>query len=402
MDNRNFFDEMMKMQKNIFENQYEDYKKFMDNFKIGNFNSFSPNMFMNNFNNPMDIFKNYNTNSKKFEDMFREFFENAPGYQETKDMYGKNVELLNKLYLAYAHLYNDLDIVNSQNNLLDVFEIYSDELYKSSKKYFNKFVPERFYQVIENFDLGKFIRPMIENSKKSIHFYEEALKSRPEILVDDVRNFYENVLDKMYEIPSIGISEDTKRKSKHELKKYLELELKLLEFAIFLGKKNNETALQAQKNYLEGLESEAGIEDFTDFYRYYIKNFEKAYKELINSKDYKDKADEIIKLVNENNEIYKNKIEERLSDLPILTTRDEEGLKLEVEKARKASEKSAKDVDAVKKENAKLAKEVEALKADKEKLVKEIESIKKELENQSVSKEIEAIKKELENLKKSK
>lgn len=402
MDNRNFFDEMMKMQKNIFENQYEDYKKFMENFKVGNFNSFTPNMFMGNFNNPMDIFKNYNTTSKKFEDMFKEFFQNVPGYEETKNMYGRNVELLNKLYLAYAHLFNDLDIVNSQNKLLDVFEIYSDELYNSSKKYFNKYVPDRFYQIIENFDLGKFIKPMIENSKKSLHFYEEALENRPEILIDDVRNFYENVLDKMYEIPSIGVSEDEKRKNKLELKKYLELELKLMEFAIFLEKKNNETALKAQKNYLEGLETESGIEDFSDFYRFYIKNFEKAYKDLINSSEYKNKADEIIKLVNENNEIYKNRIEERLSDLPILTTRDEEVLKLDFEKSRKASEKSAKDVEAIKKENAKLAKEVEALKADKETLSKEIETIKAELENESLAKEIEAIKKELENLKKVK
>ena len=53
MYNKKFFEDMMEMQKNIFENQKEAYGKFMDSFNFGAFNPLYSNMYMNNFKNPM-------------------------------------------------------------------------------------------------------------------------------------------------------------------------------------------------------------------------------------------------------------------------------------------------------------------------------------------------------------
>ncbi|WP_019139390.1 hypothetical protein [Peptoniphilus timonensis] len=102
MYNNNFFEDMMEMQKNIFEKQKEAYGKFMDSFNLGDYNPFAANMFTNNFKNPMEFFNNYTEMNKKFEENFREFFAQVPGYQDSIESYKKNMDFLNKLYLAYG------------------------------------------------------------------------------------------------------------------------------------------------------------------------------------------------------------------------------------------------------------------------------------------------------------
>lgn len=404
MYNNKFFEDMMEMQKNIFEKQKEAYGKFMDSFNLGDYNPFAANMFTNNFKNPMEFFNNYTEINKKFEENFREFFAQVPGYQDSIESYKKNMEFLNKLYLAYGDFYKDLDLVAAQNKLIELFELYSDELVEMSKKYFYKLIPDSYYRVLENFNLEKFIRPAIENSKKSMDFYENAIKNRPELLVADVKEFYQGILDKIYEMPTIGISPEEKEKSKRELQNYLDLELKLLDFNLFLEKKNQETALKAQRAYLEGLETEASLEDFADFYRFYMNNFEKAYKELVNSTDYKEKVQEILDLIEENKNAYKERFAEKLADLPIATAKDAEEFKNKVEGL-------TKDFDIEKKAKSSLERKVTRIKTDSEKEIKALkeeveklkeESAKKKLEaDESLKKEIEELKKEIAALKKA-
>ena len=396
MYNKNFFEDMMEMQKNIFENQKEAYGKFMDSFNFGAFNPLYSNMYMNNFKNPMDFLKDYNKFNQNFENNFKEFFLRVPGYEDAIDAYKKNMEFLNKLYLAYGDFYKDLDLVAAQNKLIELFELYSDELVEMSKKYFYKLIPDSYYAVLENFNLEKFIRPAIENSKKSIDFYEEAINNRPEILVEDVKNFYQGIIDKMYEMPTIGISEEEKAKSKEDLENYLELQIKLLDFNLFLEKKNQETALKAQRAYIEGLETEGSLEDFADFYRFYMNNFEKAYKELINSSDYKEKVQEVLDIVEKNKDFYKERLSEKLAEFPIATAKD-------VEEFMRDIQDLSKDFYDVKKSKSSLERKVTKIKNDSEKEIKalkeEVAKLKEENQKAKVDAD-EALKKELEELKK--
>ncbi|MCI5643550.1 MAG: hypothetical protein MR285_05540 [Peptoniphilus sp.] len=405
MENKNFFEEMMEMQKNIFENQKEAYNKFMESFKFGDFKPFGANMFVNNFKNPMEFFNNYKEMNEKFENNFREFFSQVPGYEDSLESYKKNMEFLNKLYFAYDDFYKDFDLVAAQNKLIELFELYSDELVEMSKKYFYKLIPDSYYRILENFNLEKFIRPVIENSKRSIDFYENAIKNRPELLVSDVKDFYQGILDKIFEMPTIGVSPEENEKSKRELQNYLDLELKLLDFNLFLEKKNQETALKAQRAYIDGLETEASLEDFADFYKFYMNNFEKAYKELVNSEEYKEKAQEILDIVEKNKEAYKERLVEKLADFPIATARDAEKFMSEVEGLTKKFDDEKRAKTSLERKVTKIKtdseKEIKALKEEVEKLKEENE--KKKLEaNEAVKKEIEELKKEIAALKKNK
>lgn len=405
MENKNFFEEMMEMQKNIFENQKEAYNKFMESFKFGDFKPFGANMFVNNFKNPMEFFNNYKEINEKFENNFREFFSQVPGYEDSLESYKKNMEFLNKLYFAYDDFYKDFDLVAAQNKLIELFELYSDELVEMSKKYFYKLIPDSYYRILENFNLEKFIRPVIENSKRSIDFYENAIKNRPELLVSDVKDFYQGILDKIFEMPTIGVSPEEKEKSKRELQNYLDLELKLLDFNLFLEKKNQETALKAQRAYIDGLETEASLEDFADFYKFYMNNFEKAYKELVNSEEYKEKAQEILDIVEKNKEAYKERLVEKLADLPIATARDAEKFMSEVEGLNKEFDDEKRAKTSLERKVTKIKtdseKEIKALKEEVEKLKEE--NAKKKVEaDEAVKKEIEELKKEIAALKKNK
>ena len=394
MENKNFFEDMMEMQKNIFENQKEAYSKFMESFKFGDFNPFAGNMFVNNFKNPMDFFKNYREINENFENNFKDFFAQVPGYKESLDSYNKNMEFLNKLYLAYGDFYKDLDLVSAQNKLIELFELYSDELVEMSKKYFYKRIPDSYYRVLENFNLEKFIRPAIENSKKSIDFYEKAIQNRPELLVADVKDFYQGILDKIFEMPTIGVSPEDKEKTRRELQNYLDLELKLLDFNLFLEKKNQETALKAQRAYINGLESEASLEDFADFFKFYMSNFEKAYKELVNSNEYKETAQEVLDVVEKNKESYMEKVAERLKDFPIATASDAEKFMGEVEGL-------TKGLDDAKKAKTSLDRKVNKIKSDSEKEIKALKEEVAKLKEENAKAEVDAaLKKEIEEMKK--
>lgn len=394
MENRNFFEDMMKMQKNIFENQKEAYGKFMESFKFGDFKPFGANMFVNNFKNPMEFFKDYREINDKFENNFKDFFAQVPGYKDSLECYNKNMEFLNKLYLAYGDFYKDLDLVSAQNKLIELFEIYSDELVEMSKKYFYKLIPDSYYRILENFNLEKFIKPAIENSKKSIEFYENAIQNRPELLVDDVKEFYQGILDKIFEMPTLGVSLEEKEKAKKELQNYLELELKLLDFNLFLEKKNQEAALKAQKAYIEGLETEASLEDFADFFKFYMSNFEKAYKELVNSNEYKEKAQEVLDIVEKNKESYKERFVEKLKDLPVATAKDAEKFLSEVEDL-------TKGLDNEKKAKSSLERKVTRIKNESEKEIKALKEEVAKLKEEKAKVEVDAaLKKEIEEMKK--
>lgn len=394
MDNKNFFEDMMEMQKNIFENQKEAYSKFMESFKLGDFKPFGTNMFVNNFKNPMEFFKDYKEINEKFENNFKDFFAQVPGYKESLESYNKNMDFLNKLYLAYGDFYKDLDLVSAQNKLIELFEIYSDELVEMSKKYFYKLIPDSYYRVLENFNLEKFIRPAIENSKKSIDFYENAIQNRPELLVDDVKEFYQGILGKIFEMPTVGVSSEEKERSKKELENYLELELKLLDFNLFLEKKNQEAALKAQKAYIEGLETEASLEDFADFFKFYMGNFEKAYKELVNSNEYKEKAQEVLDIVEKNKESYKERFVEKLKDLPVATAKDAEKFLSEVEDL-------TKGLDDEKKAKSSLERKVTRIKNESEKEIKALKEEVAKLKEENAKVEVDAaLKKEIEEMKK--
>lgn len=394
MENRNFFEDMMKMQKNIFENQKEAYSKFMESFKFGDFKPFGANMFVNNFKNPMEFFKDYREINDKFENNFKDFFAQVPGYKDSLECYNKNMEFLNKLYLAYGDFYKDLDLVSAQNKLIELFEIYSDELVEMSKKYFYKLIPDSYYRILENFNLEKFIKPAIENSKKSIEFYENAIQNRPELLVDDVKEFYQGILGKIFEMPTVGVSSEEKERSKKELENYLELELKLLDFNLFLEKKNQEAALKAQKAYIEGLETEASLEDFADFFKFYMGNFEKAYKELVNSNEYKEKAQEVLDIVEKNKESYKERFVEKLKDLPVATAKDAEKFLSEVEDL-------TKGLDDEKKAKSSLERKVTRIKNESEKEIKALKEEVAKLKEENAKVEVDAaLKKEIEEMKK--
>ena len=396
MYNKNFFEDMMEMQKNIYENQKEAYNKFIKSFNFGTFNPLYSNVYMNNFKNPMDFLKDYGQFNENFENYFREFFTQMPGYKDSIESYEKNIEFLNKLYLAYDDFYKDLDLVAAQNKLIALFELYSDELVEMSKKYFFKLIPDTYYRILENFNLEKFIKPAIENSKRSIDFYENAIKNRPELLVEDVRNFYQGIIDKIYEMPTIGISEEEKAKTKKDLENYLELEIKLLDLNLFLEKKNQETALKAQRAYIDGLETADSLEDFADFYRFYMNNFEEAYKELINSNDYKEKVQEVIDLVEENKALYKERFAEKFVEFPFATVRD-------VERFMNDIKDLSNDFYDVKKSKTNLERKVTRIKNDSEKEIKalkeEVAKLKEENQKAKIDAD-EALKKELEELKK--
>lgn len=136
---------------------------------------------------------------------------------------------------------------------------------------------------------------------------------------DQIEKFYKSILDKLDEIPSVGISQEEKKRNRQLFENYLSLSLKIFDFNLYLSKASRQAAIDAQNSYFDRLEEERGLENFSDFYKFYIDNLCDAYKNLVDSPVYKQKAKAILDLVNNNKEMFDNYIEDGLGAFPIVT-----------------------------------------------------------------------------------
>ena len=125
-----------------------------------------------------------------------------------------------------------------------------------------------------------------------------------------------------------------------------------------------------------------------------MNNFEKAYKELVNSDEYKEKAQEVLDIVEKNKESYKERLAERLKDIPVATLKDKEEFMGDIEGL-------TKELDDAKRAKSSLERKVNKIKSDSEKEIKALkEEVAKLKEENSKAQADEALKKELDSLKK--
>ena len=125
-----------------------------------------------------------------------------------------------------------------------------------------------------------------------------------------------------------------------------------------------------------------------------MSNFEKAYRELVNSNEYKEKVQEILDIVEKNKESYMEKVAERLKDFPIATASDAEKFMGEVEGL-------TKGLDDAKKAKTSLDRKVNKIKSDSEKEIKALKEEVAKLKEEKAKVEVDAaLKKEIEEMKK--
>ena len=124
-----------------------------------------------------------------------------------------------------------------------------------------------------------------------------------------------------------------------------------------------------------------------------MNNFEKAYKELVNSDEYKEKAQEVLDIVEKNKESYKERLAERLKDIPVATLKDKEEFMGDIEGL-------TKELDDAKKAKSSLERKVNKIKSDSEKEIKVLKEEIAKLKEENKPANDEALKKELDALKK--
>lgn len=433
---KNIFEDFMKMQNKMLEDQTKLYENFMKSFDME-----GSNWAANYFSNlkplkELDFFNEYNKLSANAEMNLKEWLKRVPNMDAAMESYRENIKLLDRVYEAYVALFFQGNYREASEKVKEVYTAWNEQFIQLAKKNFETFLPKQSREIFENFQMDQFLKPFLDQSKQALDFYEEAMKQEPVIVVDKVRDFYEDMLNNADKVPMIGVSEEVKKKNKENFKTFLELQLKLLEFNLFLHRATRELGLQAQKNCLNRIEREHEMEDFADFYASWSKDLETAYSELIQSKEYQRLADEVLELVEDNRSKYYNMWEEQLKDSPIFTEAkakkflDHSDLKKEIKNVKdqvKAGEVSQhevnKKIDEVKlkldhetkelnqkflelqqkseKDDLELRESLGQLESrdDVAKIKKTIESFQKE-QVDPTKKELEDLKKEVETLKK--
>ena len=317
----NYFENLLEMQKNMMEEQRKVYENIAKNFNF-NFNGMDFFKNFNDFNfyqNPEDFFKEYLRMQDYFSKYYKEAFNKFPGFDKAMQTYKANLNILDKIFKAYGDLFTNGDLSKAGDNLIDLYRIFNDQLVELSKNNVEKFLPINFFEIMANFPVDTFINPFINSTKKSMEFYQKALDKEPKLMTDQIEKFYKSILDKLDEIPSVGISQEEKKRNRQLFENYLILSLKIYDFNLYLSKASRQAAIDAQNSYFDRLEEEKGLENFSDFYKFYIDNLCDAYKNLVDSPVYKQKAKAILDLVNNNKEMFDNYIEDGLGAFPIVT-----------------------------------------------------------------------------------
>ena len=317
----NYFENLLEMQKNMMEEQRKVYENIAKNFNF-NFNGMDFFKNFNDFNfyqNPEDFFKEYLRMQDYFSKYYKEAFNKFPGFDKAMETYKANLYILDKIFKAYGDLFTNGDLSKAGDNLIDLYRIFNDQLVELSKNKVEKYLPINFFEIMANFPVDTFINPLINSTKKSMEFYQKALDKEPELMTDQIEKFYKSMLDKLDEIPSVGISQEEKKRNRQLFENYLSLSLKIFDFNLYLSKASRQAAIDAQNSYFDRLEEEKGLENFSDFYKFYIDNLCDAYKNLVDSPVYKQKAKAILDLVNNNKEMFDNYIEDGLGAFPIVT-----------------------------------------------------------------------------------
>lgn len=391
----NFFENLFDMQKKAYEN-------FLKNFNLDfmNFDYFKNLSNMNFYEDTFNIFKEYT----KFQDYagksYKELFNKIPGYEQLMDTYKKNLDFMDKLFKAYKELWMNVDFSKSGNKLIECYNIFNDQLIYLAKNNIEKYIPVNFYDMMANFSTDNFLKPIINNSDKAFDFYQKSLDKVPEIDFSQVEKFYKTMLDKLDDMPTVGITEEKKNENKKMMENYLNLCLKLYDFNLYLNKASRQAALDAQKSYFDKLENQEGLENFTDFYKFYMDNLLKAYEDMIKSPMYQNKANAIFEMVNKNKSMADDYIERELNDFPIMTQNKFkeyleklEDLSSVVMDVKNEKYKNQKDIADVKAELTKVKKDIK-VNEDRE----DISSLKKDIDDFK-KKDVDPIKKDVEQIK---
>lgn len=317
----NYFEKLVEFQKNMLEEQKKIYDAYSKNFNL----DFTKEDFFKNLsnfnlnNNWEDFLGQYSKLSNMYSDAFKENFKNMPDFQKALDSYKANMELLEKVFNSYSDFYKTYDFSKTHKSLLNIYEIFNEELVNLAKENLEKFMPVNLFDVLSNFSLDSFIGPILNISKKNIEYFKTMLDKQPKFALEEIEKFYRETFDKYEDGPIFGITEEQKKENKKNFEKLLDIGLKILDFNIFLNQSSMKASLKVQEEYLKGLDSEEGLEDFSDFFKFYSKKLSDVYSDLIDSKQYQEKSKAIKDLFEENKKIYTDLFEKGLDGFPILT-----------------------------------------------------------------------------------
>lgn len=373
---KNIFEDFFQMQNKMLEEQTKMYQNFMKNFPLNN--AFANGEVWKNFQplNNMDFFAEYKKFADAAERNFRELMGQVPNVNMVLDQYQENVKLLDRVYDAYVKLLTQGDYRLLQDAVKEVYETWNEQFIQLSRQQMEVFLPKQSQEFVANFNLDRFVQPFLAQQKKALSFYEEMIKKEPQVFVDRIANFYDDLLQKVTEVPVIGVNEELQAKNKENLKVYLDLQLKLLEFNLFLTRASKTYGIKAQKECLNKLETQAGMENFADFYEMWSKELKGAYDELKDSDEYQKLADEVVELVKKNRDKYDAYLEERLEDSPIFTAKKAQAIFGNFTKVRD-------DVEMGKMTQNELSKDVEVLRMNVEKDKRDLSQKFLDLQNKS-------------------
>lgn len=310
--------------------------------------------------NNNDVFNNWMNMSNDFYKNSMKAFSSAT----SQDVFGKMIASMDTYHKLYS-FWKDMMPAMGENNgekidsifkqwQMSYMNILTDQFTAQLPKSMQNMVKESvdIYKAYEN-TANKFMEPWKGNSKEFQEAFTKTYLGDRDGFVEYtkmLRENYEKTFGKIFNAPIMGMNREYFEKQMDSMDAGIRYVNTINEFSATINRVGSETMEKMIGNYKELLENGTQPKTFKEFYEYWWRENEEAYKALFSTDDFSKLLSQLTDASMDFKKNFENVLEEQLKVLPLPTNRDMDSLYKTIYNLKK-------EVKALKKEMKGLSKE---------------------------------------------
>ncbi|QEK12936.1 hypothetical protein FQB35_11705 [Crassaminicella thermophila] len=295
------------------------------------------------------------------------------------DMFTKNIslfgggptkEVLDKMMNSaniYSYLYRFWDELNKQatanptDYVQKVFSKWQNEYIKTFSNHFVSYLPEPTQNIFKEsmeiyqmyFDnVKKFSQPWLENAKEFQKLMGTNIYQDKDAFFNYVKLWgenYEKTFGKFFDTPIMGINREYFEKQMESIDSFMKYTNTLSEFSATIFSVGLETMEKIAQDLQNMMQNESHPKTFKEFYEYWWRKNEEAYKNLFQTDDFSSLLAQVVDASVVFKKNYDKLLEQQLAFLPFPTKTDMNSLYKTVYELKKSVRKTRKELNELEK-----------------------------------------------------
>lgn len=306
---------------------------------------------------PMEIFHQWSKTNYDFFANGMKLFMNKP----MQNIFAKMANGVNA-YQSIYEFWQDLTHQFTGSDITQIEKFYGKWQKEYMKNLSNIFIPylpqpvqDLFNNPVEIYQMyfetnTKFWKPWLENSKDFQELIGKSLSGDKEAFLNSVKLWkenYEATFGRVFDFPIMGINREYFEKQVESMDSFMKYLNSLSEFSATLYRVGAETMEKIINNYHDMLQAGTQPKTFKEFYTYWWKQNEEAYKNLFKTDDFSKLLSQVVDAAFVFKKNFDKVMEQQLEYLPLPTKSDMNSLYETVYHLKKEIKTLNKEVSAL-------------------------------------------------------